>query len=124
MAEKKITKKERFMELVALVEKSDVTNKADMVAFLEHEIELLDRKSSKSAESKTQKELLEIMDKIYKALKEVGKPVTITELMRASVEMAEYSNQKLSSVLKKMTEAENPVVVKNIEKKKSYFSAI
>ena len=124
MAEKKITKRERFMELVALVEKSDVTNKADMVAFLEHEIELLDRKSSKSTESKTQKEHLEIMDKIYKALKEVGKPVTITELMKASVEMAEYSNQKLSALLKKMTEAENPVVVKTIEKKKSYFSAV
>ena len=124
MAEKKITKKERFMELVALVEKSDVANKTDMVAFLEHEIELLERKSSKSTESKTQKEHLEIMDKIYKALKEVGKPVTITELMKASVEMAEYSNQKLSALLKKMTEAENPVVVKTIEKKKSYFSAV
>lgn len=124
MAEKKITKRERFMELVALVEKSDVANKTDMIAFLEHEIALLDRKSSKSTESKTQKEHLEIMDKIYKALKEVGKPVTITELMRASVEMAEYSNQKLSALLKKMTEAENPVVVKTIEKKKSYFSAV
>jgi len=124
MAEKKITKRERFMELVALVEKSDVANKTDMVAFLEHEIELLDRKSSKSTESKAQKEHLEIMDKIYKALKEVGKPVTITELMKASVEMAEYSNQKLSALLKKMTEAENPVVVKTIEKKKSYFSAV
>ena len=124
MAEKKITKRERFMELVALVEKSDVANKTDMVAFLEHEIELLERKSSKSTESKTQKEHLEIMDKIYKALKEVGKPVTITELMKASVEMAEYSNQKLSALLKKMTEAENPVVVKTIEKKKSYFSAV
>ena len=65
MAEKKITKRERFMELVALVEKSDVANKTDMVAFLEHEIELLERKSSKSAESKAQKEHLEIMDKIY-----------------------------------------------------------
>lgn len=124
MAEKKITKRERFMELVALVEKSDVANKTDMVAFLEHEIELLERKSSKSTESKAQKEHLEIMDKIYKALKEVGKPVTITELMKASVEMAEYSNQKLSALLKKMTEAENPVVVKTIEKKKSYFSAV
>lgn len=124
MAEKKITKRERFMELLAVVEKSDIANKAEVIAFLEHEIELLDRKSSKSAESKNQKELLEIMDKIYKALKEVGKPVTITELMRASVEMAEYSNQKLSAVLKKMTEVENPVVVKAIEKKKSYFSAI
>jgi len=38
--------------------------------------------------------------------------------------MAEYSNQKLSALLKKMTEAENPVVVKTIEKKKSYFSAV
>lgn len=124
MAEKKITKRERFMELVALVEKSDVANKTDMVAFLEHEIELLERKSSSSAKTKTQQEHEKIMALIVEELRKVGKPVTITELMKESVVMAEYSNQKLSSLLKKLTEAENPVVVKTIEKKKSYFSVV
>ena len=124
MAEKKITKKERFMELINLVNASEVESKSEMVAFLEHEIELLERKSSSSAKTKTQQEHEKIMALIVEELRKVGKPVTITELMKASVEMAEYSNQKLSSLLKKLTEAENPVVVKTIEKKKSYFSVV
>lgn len=124
MAEKKITKKERFMELINLVNTSEVESKSEMVAFLEHEIELLERKSSSSAKTKTQQEHEKIMALIVEELRKVGKPVTVTELMKESVVMAEYSNQKLSSLLKKLTEAENPVVVKNIEKKKSYFSVV
>lgn len=124
MAEKKITKKERFMELINLVNASEVESKSEMVAFLEHEIELLERKSSSSAKTKTQQEHEKIMALIVEELRKVGKPVTITELMKESVVMAEYSNQKLSSLLKKLTEAENPVVVKTIEKKKSYFSVV
>lgn len=124
MAEKKITKKERFMELINLVNTSEVESKSEMVAFLEHEIELLERKSSSSAKTKTQQEHEKIMALIVEELRKVGKPVTITELMKESVVMAEYSNQKLSSLLKKLTEVENPVVVKTIEKKKSYFSVV
>lgn len=124
MTEKKITKKERFMELINLVNASEVESKSEMVAFLEHEIELLERKSSSSAKTKTQQEHEKIMALIVEELRKVGKPVTITELMKESVVMAEYSNQKLSSLLKKLTEAENPVVVKTIEKKKSYFSVV
>ena len=124
MTAKKITKKERLMELINLVNASEVESKSEMVAFLEHEIELLERKSSSSAKTKTQQEHEKIMALIVEELRKVGKPVTITELMKESVVMAEYSNQKLSSLLKKLTEAENPVVVKTIEKKKSYFSAV
>ena len=124
MAEKKITKKERFMELINLVNASEAESKSEMVAFLEHEIELLERKSSSSAKTKTQQEHEKIMALIVEELRKVGKPVTITELMKESVVMAEYSNQKLSSLLKKLTEVENPVVVKTIEKKKSYFSVV
>jgi DNA-binding transcriptional regulator GbsR (MarR family) len=60
------------------------------------------------------------MAKIKTALAEVGKAVTITELQNASATMAEYSNQKLSALLKKLVDAGE--VVKTTEKKKSYFS--
>ena len=112
------------MELINLVNASEVESKSEMVAFLEHEIELLERKSSSSAKTKTQQEHEKIMALIVEELRKVGKPVTITELMKESVVMAEYSNQKLSSLLKKLTEVEDPVVVKTIEKKKSYFSVV
>ena len=118
----KMTKKEWFAEIRAIVEKAelDEKKKAGMTEFINHEVELLEKKHSKSGQTKTQKENLEIMEKIMTALAEVGKPVTITELQSASTEMAEYSNQKLSALLKKLVDGGR--VVKTQEKKKSYFS--
>ena len=118
----KMTKKEWFAEIKAIVEKAelDEEKKVGMTEFINHEVELLEKKHSKSGQTKTQKENLEIMEKIMAALAEVGKPVTITELQSASTEMAEYSNQKLSALLKKLVDGGK--VVKTQEKKKSYFS--
>jgi hypothetical protein len=120
--EKKMTKREYFAILKAMVEQSDMDNKEGAIAFIDHEVELLNKKSAKSGETKTQKENAEILVKIKAALVEVGKPVTITELQGASAEMAQYSNQKLSALLKKLVD--NGEVVKTTEKKKSYFSAV
>lgn len=118
----KMTKREWFAEIKAIVEGAQVDSekKAGMVDFIDHEVELLDRKHSKSGQTKTQKENVEIMEKIMAALAEIGKPVTITELQNASTEMAEFSNQKLSALLKKLVDSGR--VVKTQEKKKSYFS--
>lgn len=118
--EKKMTKKEWFAALASVVEASEMENKTEALAFINREVELLEKKSAKSGQTKTQKENVEVMEKIKSALGEVGKAVTITELQAASAEMAEYSNQKLSALLKKLVESGE--VVKTIEKKKSYFS--
>ena len=118
--EKKMTKKEWFAVLASVVEASEMKNKTEALAFINHEVELLEKKSAKSGQTKTQKENAEVMEKIKSALGEVGKAVTITELQAASAEMAEYSNQKLSALLKKLVESGE--VVKTTEKKKSYFS--
>ncbi len=118
--EKKMTKKEWFAVLASVVEASEMENKTEALAFINHEVELLEKKSAKSGQTKTQKENVEVMEKIKSALGEVGKAVTITELQAASAEMAEYSNQKLSALLKKLVESGE--VVKTTEKKKSYFS--
>lgn len=118
--EKKMTKKEWFAVLASVVEASAMENKTEALAFINHEVELLEKKSAKSGQTKTQKENVEVMEKIKSALGEVGKAVTITELQAASAEMAEYSNQKLSALLKKLVESGE--VVKTTEKKKSYFS--
>lgn len=120
--EKKMTKKEYFAVLAEVVEQSNMENKEGALAFIAHEVELLEKKSAKSGQTKTQKENAEILVKIKAALVEVGKTVTITELQAASAEMAQYSNQKLSALLKKLVESGE--VVKTTEKKKSYFSAV
>ena len=116
MAEiKKMTKKEYFEIL-----KGIVADRQDLVDFIDHEIELLTRKASKSGQTKTQKENETIMERIVVALTEIGRPVTITELQNANEEMAEYSNQKLSALLKKLVD--DNTIVKTVDKKKSYFS--
>lgn len=118
--EKKMTKKEYFAVLAEVVANSDMENKEGALAFIAHEVELLEKKSAKSGQTKTQKENAEILVKIKAKLAEVGKAVTITELQAASAEMAQYSNQKLSALLKKLVESGE--VVKTTEKKKSYFA--
>ena len=120
--EKKMTKKEYFAVLAEVVANSDMENKEGALTFIAHEVELLEKKSAKSGQTKTQKENAEILVKIKAELAEVGKAVTITELQAASAEMAQYSNQKLSALLKKLVESGE--VVKTTEKKKSYFAVV
>lgn len=116
MAEtKKLTKRDYFSQLREIV-----SDNANLVAFIDHELELLDKKNSSNGQTKTQKENELIMDTIVAELAEIAKPVTITEFQSASAKMAEYSNQKLSALLKKLVD--NGRVVKTTEKKKSFFS--
>ena len=120
MTNTKMTKKDWFAILTTIVETSDVENKSDILNFINHEVELLNKKSSKSAPTKNQEANLEIMENIKLALAECGESVTVSELMAKSEEMAKYTNQKLSALLKKLVDSNE--VVKTIEKKKSYFS--
>ena len=110
-----MTKKEMFGEIL-----KRVSDNTEMVEFLNHEIELLERKASKSTQTKTQKENEGIKEIILNALTEIGKPVTITELQNANTELAEFSNQKISALLKQLVDSQ--VVNKMIDKKKSYFT--
>lgn len=116
--EKKMTKKEYFAVLAEVVANSDMENKEGALAFINHEIELLEKKSAKSGQTKTQKENVGIMETISEVLADMGKPVTITELMKDE-RLSAYSNQKLSALVRQM-----PNVVKTTEKKKSYFSLV
>ena len=49
-----------------------------------------------------------------------GGEMTITEMQKASEELAKFSNQKISAIVRKMIES--GIIVKTINKKKSYFS--
>jgi hypothetical protein len=122
---KKMTKKEMFAMVINVVSETEAENKEEMLKFLNHEVELLKKKSGKSGETKTQKENKILMEQLVEALGEMEKPVTISEFQSKSThEVATLSNQKLSSLLKKLVEEENPRVVKTVEKKKSYFSVV
>lgn len=50
----------------------------------------------------------------------VATGMTVSEMQKASDKLAEYSNQKISAILRKMVD--NGTIVKTVDKKKSYFS--
>ena len=114
---KKITKRDNFNKLLTIKE---VAENTQLVEFINHELELLDRKSASHSTAKTanQKANEEIKTKIVDALVQLGKS-TISELQAGSEEMAEYSNQKLSALLKQLVD--NKQVVRIMDKKKAYF---
>lgn len=120
MANTKMTKKEYFAIIRTIVEATEREDKEAMLGFIDHEVELLSKKKS-STNSKKDKELEELCIKVEEALKELGKPVTITEFMKESThEVATLSNQKLSALLRKC-KVERGTVDKKVDKKKSYF---
>ena len=110
----KITKKEMFTMI-----KAQVKDNAEMVAFIDHEIELLDKKASNKKATKTQEANVGIKSTILTVL-EGAKPMTITEMQGASAELGELSNQKVSALVRQLVEAGE--VVKTIDKKVSRFS--
>ena len=115
----KITKKEMFAMVVEVVECSNVENKMEMIDFLNHEVELLNKK--KSTPNKNQKENEILMNQLEDALAEFTEPITISDFMKTSThEVATLSNQKLSALLKKLVE-DKGTVEKVVEKKRAYF---
>lgn len=110
----KITKKEMFTMI-----KAQVKDNAEMVAFIDHEIELLDKKASNKKATKTQEANIGIKSTILAVL-EGGKSMTVTEMQGASAELGELSNQKVSALVRQLVEAGK--VVKTIDKKVSRFS--
>ena len=117
MAEiKKLTKKDYFNELKVLV-----ADRQDLVDFIDHEIELLNKKGSRTAPTKTQVENEAIKEKIVATLVGLDRYATITDIQNANTELADLSNQKVSALLKQLVD--NEIVTKMIDKKKAYFKA-
>lgn len=122
MENKKMTKKETINLLIdVLMGNKEVEDVQMFIDFLTHERELLERKSSNSGQTKTQKENEILKEKIVETLKELNKFSTITEIQESNTELADLSNQKISALLKQLVDTN--VIEKVIEKKKAYFKA-
>lgn len=120
MAQNKMTKRDWYAVLVGIVEGSDYADKDGALDFINHEVELLAKKSGKTGKTKVQKENEVLIEQVLDELATMDKPMTVTELQGASEFLAQFSNQKLSALLKKLVDAER--IDKAIEGKKSYFS--
>ena len=116
----KMTKKDWFEAIAKVVEGSQYDRKDEALAFITHEIGLLDNKSSKNTMTKTQKANVTVKALIKDALFEVAKPVTLTELMASSPALAAYTSQKISALISQMKKSGE--IVRTEDKKKAYFS--
>ncbi len=122
MATTKMTKRDYFNAILAVLATVEDTDVSGLTAFVNHEIELLENKRSTTKPTKTQTENLAVKETIVSVLKEMGKPATISEMQKFSTDLAEFSCQKLSALLKQLVENDK-TVTKVTEKKKTYFSA-
>ena len=119
-----MTKREKFEMIIATLNGMEVENKAEMVACLEHEIELLNKKSGKSGETKTQKENKVLKAEMVEALKEIGRAVTVSEFQTLTrFAPPTFSNQKVSAMLNQLYK-DNIIVKTTGKNKKSYFEAV
>ena len=116
--EKKVTKKDRFSRIYAIIEESNASDKVELLGFIDHEVELLEKKSSKVTLTATQKANLEVIEVIKEVLED--KPnSTVSELIKDE-RLSTYTNQKISALLKKLIDGGE--VVKSTDKKVSRFA--
>lgn len=120
MTNKKMTKRDYFNGLLGVLEnhKDSIENYEEFKAFIEREIELLNKKRSNSKPTKTQIENEKIKEKILIAFEKIDEPVTITELAKMDG-LTECSNQKLSVLCHQLVDEHK--VVNTKVKKVSYF---
>lgn len=115
--EKKITKKAMFETLLTI---SEVAENSELVAFINHEIELLTKKSNgKKKLTPTQEANETFKTLMIDYLKNVAVIHTIRELQEAIPELAELSNQRMSRLLN--TLVEKKVLIKVYVKRTVHF---
>ena len=118
---KKMTKKEMFAQIMAYYALTD-----EEKAFIQHEIELLEKKNTRRDGSKamtaTQKANEILKARIVEILSKAEKPMSVSEIAKSDSELAELSGQKVSAII---TLLKNDGIVKRVEiKRKAYFKLI
>lgn len=104
--------------ITAMLANETITANADYVAYLENELNLLNKKNSyKSTKlTKNQAENEKIKDQILEVLKVSDKAMTATEIATA----INVSVNKASALLTQLKEDNS--VIRTVEKRKAYFS--
>jgi len=111
-----MTKKEMFTEI-----RNVVIDNAEMVAFIDHEIELLDKKRmSAKKPTKTQLENDAFKAEIVAHLANVDAPKTIKELQAEIPSISGLTNQRITHMLTDLVKAET--LAKEYVKKTPYYS--
>lgn len=115
MANKK-TQREMFNEIITFATEYE---REDIVTFAKERIAVLDKKSQSKKATKAQEENEVLKDVIVDTLEVIGKG-TVTDIIKANENLGEFSNQKISALLRQLVNAKT--VDKTTEKGKSIFT--
>ena len=115
--EKKMTKAHMFTIIKGV---PAVAENAEMVAFIDHELELLAKKSASKKPSKKNEENEVLKDKIVEVLGTFENGATVSEILATGGDFTGMSNQKISALVRQLVL--DGTVVKTTDKKKSIFS--
>lgn len=114
---KKITKREKFEMLMTIAE---VKANPILSEFIERELELLAKKNSAEKKPTAQQAENEAIKETI--LENLTSCMTISEMQKSIPDLAEYSNQKISALMRQLI---LEGLVKKVEdKRKSYFSKV
>ena len=114
---KKLTKKDRFNQLLEI---PAVQANTELVAFIEHEIELLSNKNKADNKKPTAKQLenealkVELLNYM-----EANTLYTISDFQKQVEACADLSNQKIAAVLRQMKD--NDKTVEKVEDKRKVY---
>ena len=114
---KKITKRVKFEMLMTIAE---VKANPILSEFIERELELLAKKNSAEKKPTAQQAENEAIKETI--LENLTSRMTISEMQKSIPDLAEYSNQKISALMRQLI---LEGLVKKVEdKRKSYFSKV
>ena len=117
---KKMTKKDYFAIIKANYPVGTPTYD-EIMAFIDHEVELLNKKNSADKKPTAQQVANEgVKVAIVKGM-EPGKLYTVTDILKSVPECADMTNQRVSALLRQMIGSE---VERIEEKRKAYFRVI
>ena len=114
----KITKKDRYLEIRSLI-----LDRPDLVEFIDHEIELVEKKNASRSlkPSKSATENAVLADSVLAVMKE-GNRYTITEIQSLTPELDGLSNQRVTAIVRLLMKSGE--VIRTEEKSKAYFTKV
>ena len=120
----KKTNKEMYVVLLSVVANSALSadEKTELTDFINIKLEQLEKKANSVSKKQAEKAAADekLADVIYSCLATVGVPLKVSDLIRHSSVLSEYSTQKLTPILSKMYA--NGKVEKEVLKRETFYT--
>ncbi len=119
----KMTKKDSFSAVRAILVSANAPK--DLLAFIDHEVELLNTKSANRKPSKTQKLSIELSGIVIAVLTNADKPLTVEGIQAVDINLRVFNGeditpQRITSILTKLIKEGK--VTKEVIKRKTHYS--